>query len=509
MSLECSLARCFLKLYILKMRDNIRYEGSIIMKNLKRLLCLLLSFVMLLGVLAVGASAEEIAAGAADPNTPRPYMYSIHTESKKDSKLTMSGKVYYDAISFKEYGGASTPSVAYNFKGLYESLTFDAGYVSGYEGDAELIVKADGVVVYIADIKHEDVAKAHTVSLEGVNQLVISFSIDGRDHTQYAIGNIKAEPAGTLPEEELLISCEGFDYRQYLLTQAEVINEPFQMGGNQYRNGYELYVYAGKGPKICFNFDGKYKKISFDIARKKLAYVASEGLALKPGYLTIEADGKVLPEYDKREMKWNDLVLHVEVDLTGVTQLIIRIDSGATDWNRWGIGDIQITCDKNGHVYDNNVDGICNMCAVNRETVEKRQVVHMHRLYNPNTGEHFYTGSDVEKNNLIAAGWNYEDIGFSFPANTGAPVHRLFQPSTGEHLYTMDEAEKTKLEAEGWNYEGIAFNSAYDTEAIQHRLHNPNATVGAYHFTFSEEEKQTLIDAGWEYQGIGWYSCWK
>ena len=164
---------------------------------------------------------------------------------------------------------------------------------------------------------------------------------------------------------------------------------------------------------------------------------------------------------------------------------------------------------KDGHVYDDMVDGTCNFCEVNRETVENRQVHHMFRMYNPNTGEHFYTGSEVERDDLIEAGWQYEGIGFTFPKNTGAPVHRLFQPSTGEHLYTMDEAEKDRLLAEGWNYEGVAFNSAYDTEAVQHRLHNPNEVVGAYHFTFSEEEKQNLINAGWEYQGIGWYSCWK
>ena len=161
------------------------------------------------------------------------------------------------------------------------------------------------------------------------------------------------------------------------------------------------------------------------------------------------------------------------------------------------------------HIYDDNVDGTCNVCGINRADVEERIVVHMFRMYNPNTGEHFYTGSEEERDNLIGHGWNYEGIAFTFPANTGAPVHRLFQPSTGEHLYTMDEAEKDRLLAEGWNYEGVAFNSAYDTEAVQHRLHNPNATVGAYHFTFSLEEKQMLIDAGWEYQGIGWYSCWK
>ena len=163
------------------------------------------------------------------------------------------------------------------------------------------------------------------------------------------------------------------------------------------------------------------------------------------------------------------------------------------------------------HVFDNNVDGTCNGCGANRAELDEsvRQVVHMFRMYNPNTGEHFYTGSTEERDNLIGHGWQYEGIGFTFPANTGDPVHRLFQPSTGEHLYTMDVAEKDKLMAEGWNYEGIAFNSAYDTEAVQHRLHNPNASVGAYHFTFSEEEMNNLIAAGWEYQGIGWYSCWK
>ena len=36
----------------------------------------------------------------------------------------------------------------------------------------------------------------------------------------------------------------------------------------------------------------------------------------------------------------------------------------------------------------------------------------MHRLYNKYTGEHFYTASGDEKNNLVSKGWNYEGIGF-------------------------------------------------------------------------------------------------
>ncbi len=148
-------------------------------------------------------------------------------------------------------------------------------------------------------------------------------------------------------------------------------------------------------------------------------------------------------------------------------------------------------------------DFIMTQVDVNRPTVD------MFRMYDPNSGEHFYTGSVKERDNLVAEGWNYEGVGFTFPLTTGDPVHRLYDPVTGEHLYTMDEAEKASLMAAGWNYEGIAFNSGYDIEVPQYRLHNPNATRGAYHFTASQKEADYLVSIGWEYQGIGWYSCWK
>ena len=158
------------------------------------------------------------------------------------------------------------------------------------------------------------------------------------------------------------------------------------------------------------------------------------------------------------------------------------------------------------HTYSHQYDYKCDLCGAERVVNMTRDMMDMYRMYNPNTGEHFYTGSEVERDNLIGHGWQYEGIGFTFPLATGKPVHRLFEPSTGEHLYTMDEAEKAKLMAEGWNYEGIAFNSGFENEVPQYRLHNPNATVGAYHFTASIEERDVLIAAGWEDQGIGWYS---
>lgn len=163
-----------------------------------------------------------------------------------------------------------------------------------------------------------------------------------------------------------------------------------------------------------------------------------------------------------------------------------------------------------GHTYADFWDTDCDVCGAKRIVDKNRPTVSMYRMYNPNSGEHFYTGSMEERSNLVAVGWEYEGVGFTFPANTGDPVYRLYDRyNTQEHLYTMDVAERDMLVSQGWELEGIAFNSGYTTEVAQYRLHNPNATIGAYHFTASLPERDFLISLGWEYQGIGWYSCWQ
>lgn len=134
----------------------------------------------------------------------------------------------------------------------------------------------------------------------------------------------------------------------------------------------------------------------------------------------------------------------------------------------------------------------------------------MFRMYNPNDPEHFYTGSEEERDNLVEAGWNYEGVGFNFPISTGEPVYRLYDINgTKAHLFTMSAEERDALVEEGWNYEGIAFNSAGKNEVPQYRLHNPNPSSDAYHFTADIEERDFLISQGWIYQGIGWYSSWQ
>jgi len=66
---------------------------------------------------------------------------------------------------------------------------------------------------------------------------------------------------------------------------------------------------------------------------------------------------------------------------------------------------------------------------------EEVNAADMHRLYNPNSGEHFYTAAVAEKNHLVKVGWKYEGIGWIAPAN-GSAVYRLYNANAGDHHYS-------------------------------------------------------------------------
>lgn len=127
----------------------------------------------------------------------------------------------------------------------------------------------------------------------------------------------------------------------------------------------------------------------------------------------------------------------------------------------------------------------------------------VYRTYNPNTGEHLYTLSKIESNQLISINWKDEGIAWKAP-KSGNPVYRLFNPGAGEHHYTLSENEKTELIKLGWNDEGIAWYSGGET--AMYRLFNPNAVLGGHHYTMDLNEKNELIKLGWIDEGIGWYS---
>ena len=134
-------------------------------------------------------------------------------------------------------------------------------------------------------------------------------------------------------------------------------------------------------------------------------------------------------------------------------------------------------------------------------------VISMSRMYNPNSGEHFYTGNGKERSNLMQVGWVYEGRGFFAPKTSGTPMYRLYNPNAGDHHYTSNQKERTELVNAGWKYEGVGWFADDAKGVAMYRLYNPNAMkAGSHHYTKSEQEKASLIAAGWKDEGIGFYS---
>lgn len=152
------------------------------------------------------------------------------------------------------------------------------------------------------------------------------------------------------------------------------------------------------------------------------------------------------------------------------------------------------------------------------------------RMYNKWTGEHLFSTNALEVADLEARGWQNEGTYWKAPAAPFKddkdvehhgdnakymPVYRLYNPYTSDHLYTTDLVEYTNLMAAGWNGEDVKFMSAAfpkadnkalvdyaedDAEGI-YRQFNPNVTVGTHNYGGLAENNQVLA-AGWKADGV-------
>ena len=139
---------------------------------------------------------------------------------------------------------------------------------------------------------------------------------------------------------------------------------------------------------------------------------------------------------------------------------------------------------------------------------DSAEAADMHRLYNPNSGEHFYTAATNEKNHLTKIGWRYEGIGWTSPSS-GNPVYRLYNKNAGDHHYTMNANEKNHLVKVGWKYEGVGWYSDTKKAVPLYRAYNPNAKAGSHNYTANYGEQKNLLKHGWRNEGIGWYGIKK
>ena len=154
----------------------------------------------------------------------------------------------------------------------------------------------------------------------------------------------------------------------------------------------------------------------------------------------------------------------------------------------------------NKYTYNTRVNGATTKTI----TVNLNAANPMNRLYNPNSGEHFYTADLEEKAALVNLGWNDEGYGWVAPKEgTGTKVYRLYNPNAGDHHYTTVDEEKNTLVAYGWKDENVGWYS--DGGVTVYREYNPYANgAGSHNYTTDKAENNYLVSLGWIYEGTAW-----
>ena len=190
----------------------------------------------------------------------------------------------------------------------------------------------------------------------------------------------------------------------------------------------------------------------------------------------------------------------------GAKKDVTVVSKVAHNWSSWSVVE-QATTKKEGK--ERRTCRTCNAKEERSIAKLKVETQSMFRLYNQNSGEHFYTANAGEKNHLVNIGWIYEGIGWNAPKTSDYPVYRLYNGNGGEHHYTMNKAEKDMLVRAGWKYEGIGWYSAdpKDSNSIPLlREYNPNALANNHNYTTSKPEHNWLISLGWKDEGKAWYA---
>lgn len=293
------------------------------------------------------------AASAADTTELLPYANS--NAWVKTDGVTICKTEYPEGLQFQMgytgYSNGNTAEVAYNLKGEYSTFSFLIGFMSGAEADAKLTVLADGRKLADEETIPYNASRGITLQVSGVHQLIIRLTSDGSyDKKNYAIANIRAARSSAPADKEPYISDEFYDVIRTGMKYTELLTGDFTMGGRKYTNGYRMTMGYGFGVghtnSVTLNFNNQYHRMTFETGK---IMPSNPETYTRSAYLTIKADGVVVAGYDQKEMKWNDLVLPVSLNVTGVNELVISIKSDGYDKVKWGIGNIQLESDKRAH----------------------------------------------------------------------------------------------------------------------------------------------------------------
>jgi len=126
----------------------------------------------------------------------------------------------------------------------------------------------------------------------------------------------------------------------------------------------------------------------------------------------------------------------------------------------------------------------------------------VYQLYNNKLDRHLYTWNYAEVLSAGAAGYTNEGTAFwldSNPTYVTIPVARLYNPQTGDHLYTADQYEINAVNCLKPTYvnEGQMFVASQDSSTGDSPVFRLRAPNGFHIFTISVNEKNQLLSKGY------------
>ena len=173
----------------------------------------------------------------------------------------------------------------------------------------------------------------------------------------------------------------------------------------------------------------------------------------------------------------------------------------AIDFNGDGLLDIAVTVpdsDANRIFPQSNATIVLlNETPAIPETVENG----VYRFFNTQTGTHFYSASEIERDSIInnLDNFNFESAAFKAATETNGPtasVFRFFNTETGTHFFTQSTVERDSVieNLPSFNLEGEAYLGYTEEVADSTPLYRFfNTDTGTHFYTAAEAEKDSIV----------------
>lgn len=265
------------------------------------------------------AKAEDYAAGGdylSAMKTLRTYIDDYGTNASVTAALNGYTQSYVDTVLADAEGKANTD----NYPGAITAL--QTGLVNAPENERLTVRLETYTNTYVANIIAASDALLAEEDYDGAQSLVDAAREILPNNAQLLAQKQAIDKARPKNFVELFDPYQSSKYNEY------PIGSTFFMSGVERTNGLlwkeDGYAY--------FNLGGAYKSLSFDVGH-------IDGTKMYGARLYIYADGVKILDL---AVKADTLPTHVEVNLTGVTQLKIQIDFESLDYGDYGMVDMLI-----------------------------------------------------------------------------------------------------------------------------------------------------------------------